>query len=115
MRPQNAVAHHLLGRYNFNVARLSWIERKVASRLMDESLLGATFTDAERSFRHAHKLDPELAPSGLWMARVLLAQNPDPSDEVKFWLDLSLSKSPKEPTNEIERLESLELRSKLRL
>lgn len=115
LNPEHAVTYHLLGRLQYNIAKLNWLERKLAQTIMEEAQLRATFADAERSLERAHQLDPTITPNGLWMARVLLAKHGGPNEEAKRWLSLSLSTASKDPTNEIERVGALELRSKLRL
>lgn len=113
LNPNHAVTYHLLARYEFNIAKLSWIERKLALTMMEDFQLQATYEDSERSLGRAHQLDPSITPNGLWMARVLMAKQGGASDEANRWLELSLSTPSRDPTNEIERLEALELRSKL--
>lgn len=111
MKPDDALAHNLLGRYCYNVARLTWLERTVASSLMG-CKLNDTYQDAEESFRRAHEHKNDWMPTGLWMARVLSARQ-RPLEEVQEWIEFGLRMECKEPTTEIERRELLELRSRL--
>lgn len=113
MNPQDPLAYHLLGRYYFNVARLSWIELTVARSLLSCKLEGS-FEDSERALRRAHELADYWLPTGLWMARVLLAQQ-KPLEEVKQWIEFGLACDLYEPSTELEREELLELRSKLKI
>lgn len=113
LNPKDALPHNLLGRYYYNVANLSWIERTVAKNLLGFKL-EATFQDSEREFLRAHQIKDDWLPTGLWLARVLLAQK-RPLEEVKRWIDFGLSLEAKEPTTEIERAELLELKAKLKL
>lgn len=113
INPEEPLAHNLLGRYYLSVANLTWIERAVAKNLLGCKIEG-TFKDAEREFLRAHELKNDWLPTGLWLARVLLAQK-RPLDEVKGWIDFGLSLGSKEPSTEIERLELLDLKAKLKL
>lgn len=74
----------------------------------------ASYQDAEREFRRAHRLKDDWLPGALWMARVLLAQK-RPIEDVKHWVSLGLSMECKEPSTELELGELLELAAKLKL
>lgn len=111
MNPLSGLAHHLLGRYYFNVDHLSWIERTLANKVLGCDLSG-TFRDAERKFLEAHQ-DSDWLPTGLWMARVKLAQKA-PIEEVQHWIDFGLRLECKEPSSEIERRQLIELESKIK-
>ncbi|TGZ54014.1 Uncharacterized protein DBV15_00293 [Temnothorax longispinosus] len=52
MRPNDADLHHLLGRFKYEVANLSWIERKIAATLFSEPP-SASYEDAIDSFQKA--------------------------------------------------------------
>lgn len=112
MDPKDPLPHNLLGRYYYHVGSLSWLERTVAKNLLGASLDG-TYQDAEREFRAAHQIR-SWSPTGLWMARVLLAQK-RPLEEIKEWIDMGLELDTPEPTTEIERRELVELKAKLKL
>lgn len=113
MEPNDALAFSLYARYLYNIANLNWIERKVASGFSGEKMTGS-FAEAEKNFLHAHSLQNDWLPTGLWIARCLIAQK-RPLNEIKKWIDLSLSCEPLEPTSVIERQECLDLKSKLKL
>lgn len=113
MKPNDALAFSLYGRYLYNIASLNWIERKLASGFSGEKMAGS-YEEAEKMFLYAHNLKNDWPPTGLWVARCLLAQK-KPLNEIKKWLDLSLSFEAREPTTVIERQECLDLRSKLKL
>lgn len=111
--PKEPLPYNLLGRYYYGVASLSWLERTVATNLLGCKLDG-TYQDSEREFLRAHELKNDWLPTGLWLARVLLAQK-RPMDEVKQWIDFGLALGANEPTTEIERAELLDLQAKLKL
>ena len=112
MKPEDPLAHQLLGRYFFFVADLNWFERKVAKQFLGEKM-EASYDEAEAEILRGHKLQDWL-PTGLWMARVLHAKK-RPLEEVKHWIDYGLKQPCLEPTTEIERCELLELQAKLKL
>lgn len=112
MNPKDALAYNLLGRYYYSVASLTWLERTLAKNLLGCRLDGS-YQDSERAFKRAHELKNDWLPTGLWMARVLIAQH-RPLDEVKHWIEFGLALKCDEPSSEIERNELLELRSKLK-
>ncbi|XP_048507386.1 regulator of microtubule dynamics protein 1-like isoform X1 [Athalia rosae] len=55
LRPDDPALHHLLGRFKYEVASLSWLERKIASTLFAEPP-SATFDEAIIDFERAEKL-----------------------------------------------------------
>jgi hypothetical protein len=111
--PNDPLAHHLLGRYYYHVAGLNWIQRTLVKSFFNFKVEGS-YEDAEREFRLAHSLKSDWLPAGLWMARVLLAQD-KPKQEIKYWIDLALKMEVREPSTEVERDELIELGRKLRL
>lgn len=118
-RPEDPLAHHLLGRYYYEVGRLTWLERTIIKTLLLQHHQGKAFkiegthAEAEQKFRHAHELKPTgWPPTGLWMARTLQAQK-RPVHEIRTWCKMGLSYDCREPTTEIERREMLELLAKL--
>lgn len=119
LNPEDPLAHHLLGRYYYNVGNLSWFERAIIKTLLLHDSSGqfkieGSYAEAEQKFRHAHSLKDDWPPTGLWMARTLLAQQ-RPLEEVRQWIEMGLRHECKEPTTEIERRELLALKAKLKL
>jgi len=119
LNPEDALAHHLLGRYFYNVGNLTWLERTVIKTMVMHDKSGqfkieGSHAEAEQQFLRAHSLRDDWPPTGLWMARALLAQN-RPKHEVAKWIEMGLAHPCKEPTTEIERQELLELKAKLKL
>ncbi|XP_054280783.1 regulator of microtubule dynamics protein 1-like [Macrosteles quadrilineatus] len=69
INPQDATLHHLCGRFNYEVAGLSWLEKKVANTLFGEVPPG-TYKQAIDSLLEAEKLN-----STAWKEnRLLLAK-----------------------------------------
>lgn len=54
IRPNDGELHYLLGRFKYEVANLSWIERKVAATLYSEPP-SASYEDAIDSFQNAER------------------------------------------------------------
>lgn len=63
LRPGNPMAHFLLGRWCYQVAHLSWLEKKTATAL-SESPLSATVEEALQSFLKAEELQPGFSKAG---------------------------------------------------
>ncbi|MCF7902920.1 MAG: hypothetical protein K9M19_05785 [Candidatus Marinimicrobia bacterium] len=56
--PDDASNYHVMGRWHFALADLSWIERQVAS-IIYATPPAASFKEALNYFKKAHELDPE--------------------------------------------------------
>lgn len=111
--PEDPLAHNLLGRYHYEIASLSWLERTVANKILGGKLT-STMEDSEREFRLAHSLKGDWLPTGLWMARVLLAQKKS-MEEVREWINFGLNLKCTEPSSNLEKIELLDLKAKLKL
>lgn len=112
MNEKDGLPHNLLGRYYYHVAGLSWLEKTLAKSILGAHLDG-TYQDAEREIRLAHQIKDDWLPTGLWMAKVLLAQK-RPMAEVREWIQFGLKLDCQEPSSEIERNQLLELDAKLK-
>uniref|UniRef100_A0A915HXL1 Regulator of microtubule dynamics protein 1 n=1 Tax=Romanomermis culicivorax TaxID=13658 RepID=A0A915HXL1_ROMCU len=64
LKPEDAVLHHLCGRWCFGVASLSWLERKLAATLFSKPP-ESTYQDALLHFIEADKIKP------LWLENIL--------------------------------------------
>lgn len=85
LRPEDASLRHLVGRFKYEVANLSWIERKVANTLFAE-VPAATLPEAIEDFKAAHKLNPTpWKENSLFLAKCYIAQNN--YAEAVHWLD----------------------------
>ncbi|XP_011353221.1 regulator of microtubule dynamics protein 3 isoform X2 [Pteropus medius] len=88
LQPENPMAHFLLGRWCYQVAHLSWLERKTATALL-ESPLSATVQDALQSFLKAEELQPGFSKAG----RVYISkcyQELGRNSEARQWVKLAL-------------------------
>eukprot|EP01137_Pigoraptor_chileana_P005384 Opistho-2@48383 len=87
--PHDPTAHHLLGRWCYEVALLSWIERKAATAIFGAPPT-ATMDDALHSFLEAERLRP-----GVWKMNTLMVarsylQKKDRGNAAE-WLNRTLS------------------------
>lgn len=88
LQPDNAMAHFLLGRWNYQVAHLTWLEKKTAAALF-ESPLSATVQDALQSFLKVEELQPGFSKAG----RVYISKcyrELGKNTEARQWMKLAL-------------------------
>ncbi|KAM5240998.1 regulator of microtubule dynamics protein 3 isoform 1-T2 [Hipposideros larvatus] len=88
LQPENPMAHFLLGRWCYQVAHLSWLERKTATALF-ESPPSATVQDALHSFLKAEELQPGFSKA----ARVYISKcyrELGRNSEARQWVKLAL-------------------------
>lgn len=60
--------YHLLGRLNYELDNLSWIERNIASLIYETPPVG-TFEQAEKYFNHAIRIEPDEIRHWLWLGK----------------------------------------------
>jgi tetratricopeptide (TPR) repeat protein len=107
LSPDDATSRHLLGLWCFEVAKLSWIEQKVAAAIF-ASPPRATFEEAIGHFLAAEGMDPGFYPKNL----LLLAQahaRLGRKDEAKEWLGRCLAATPRSPEDEATLAEAKKL------
>ncbi len=66
--PQNDANYHVMGRWNYALADLSWAERQIAS-IIYATPPAASFEDAEKYFQKAHTLKPNEIRHLLWLGK----------------------------------------------
>lgn len=105
-------AHHLMGRWNYEVMRLSGLERFVARNLLGAGTFGeASWEEARREMARAVALDPVRIYHHLDFARVLLARkDPAAAAELRRAAELPIRFA----ADTTYRREALELLEKLR-
>lgn len=99
--------HHMFGRWCYEVASLSFIERKLASALFSEPPK-ATYEEALESLEKADSLKHEWKTNHLWLGKTFIALKRY-ADAIK-WIDLGLTmpvQTEEDAVTEIE-LKSLE-------
>jgi len=87
-RPTDRTLHHLLGRWCYNVAALSWLERKVASALF-ATPPESSYDDALKSFLEAERLQPNWKENELYIA--LCYEQLKDKAKAKEWLQKGAS------------------------
>jgi len=85
--PTDATTFHLLGRLCFNVANISWIERKLAQTLLADPPT-ATFDEALGHFIKASTLRSEFISNNLWIAHTYVKLNN--SAKAKEWYEITV-------------------------
>jgi tetratricopeptide (TPR) repeat protein len=80
--PSDATTHHLLGRLCFNVANISWIERKLAQTLLADPPT-ATLDQSLEYFLKAAELRENFISNSLWIANTYKSMNNTP--KAKEW------------------------------
>ncbi|KAL1500280.1 hypothetical protein AB1Y20_012947 [Prymnesium parvum] len=106
--PEDATSRHLLGVWCFEVAKLSWIEKKAAAALF-ATPPSATLDEAIGHFLAAERMEPNFYPKN----QLLLAQayaKAGAKAEAKEWLAKCLSATPKTPEDEETLREAAKLK-----
>jgi len=81
LKPGDASTLHLLGRWSLGVARVTWLERKVAQTLF-ASPPSCTYDDALQWFLKAQEEDPKLVRNSLLIGDTYMLLNmPDKANE----------------------------------
>lgn len=83
LKPEDAVLHHLCGRWCFGVASLSWLERKLAATLFSKPP-ESTYQDALEHFLEADRLKPLWLENILYIIKIYAASLQ--IDKVKRWI-----------------------------
>ena len=81
--PDYATWHHVMGRWHYALADLSWIERTVAS-IVYESPPEAKFEEAEQYFQRATILEPDEIRHFLWLGKTQLELDKTAAARTKF-------------------------------
>lgn len=110
IKPHDATLHHLLGRFCYEVAQLSWLERKVAAALFAE-VPSSTFEEALEHFRAAEKLRPSgWKENRLFIAKCYILMND--FSLASAWLEQAAAAPSVTPDDEIVHKEVMELHTK---
>ncbi len=89
LMPEDATTHHLLGRLCFNIAGISWIERKIAATLFGEPPK-VTYEDALGHFLNAHKFRENFLKNAVWIGHThaKIGNKPDARSAYQLALDM---------------------------
>lgn len=66
LRPNDASLHHILGRWNYEISRLGWIEKSAVRAVFGKKFSDVTVEDAKSSFLMAEKLKPKVFKCNLY-------------------------------------------------
>ena len=96
--PHDATARHLLGLWCFEVAKLSWIEKRAAAALF-AAPPEATYEEAYAHLAHAERLEPGFyAPNTLLLAKC--ANELGRREEARRWLRACMAIAPRDADEE---------------
>ena len=85
LSPSDATCYHLLGRWCFTVADVSWLQRKVASAIFDTPP-SSSYEEALDYFERAERLNPNFySMNQLWIAKCYLSLSK--KAEARQWLE----------------------------
>ncbi|OWA54447.1 putative Regulator of microtubule dynamics protein 3 [Hypsibius exemplaris] len=89
LRPNDPSLHHILGRWNYEILQLGWIER-TAVRAIFGKYSNVTMEDAKNCFMEAEKLKPRMFKSNMYYIAKCYAQQ-GKKVEARKWLDDALN------------------------
>jgi len=104
--PENDSWQHVMGRWHYTLADLSWFERTVAS-IVYATPPKASFEEAEQFFTSAAELDPEDIRHFLWLGKTQVEL--DKEDAARASLEKALSLPAKADSDRILQEEAREL------
>lgn len=107
--PDKYSLHFTFGRWSMEVAKLGWVERKIAAALFD-TVPEATYDDAIKHFETCDKLRPDWRASLYWKAKCFVAQKKY-ADAVRA-LDQAAKCAPLEPEDTLIEPDMLALQAK---
>ena len=89
LNPLDATCYHLLGRWCFTVADVSWLQRKIASAIFDTPP-SSSYEEALDYFERAERLNPNFySMNQLWIATCYLSLSK--KAEARQWLEKLLN------------------------
>ena len=106
LNPNDQFMQSMYGQWCYNVASLSWLERRVATAVYG-TLPNADYDMALNAFKKVNELDPQSKENHLWMAKVLIAKKQ--TTEAKQYIQKGLTLKNKTVSDEIchQELEAL--------
>ncbi len=108
--PTEDANYHVMGRWHFALADLSWVERKIAS-IIYATPPAASFEKAEEFFEKAHKIKPDEIRHILWLAKT--QQKLGKNSQAKQNLEACLKLPAKSDSDRAMQAEARELLKKL--
>lgn len=108
--PENSLVYHLLARFQLNMLKLNWIERKVASTVFGNIFSEISLAAVEANLLKAEKLKPNWPSNHLYLAKCFINQKR--LDEASKWVNLGLEYKPDHPTTQMDLNELKEIKKK---
>jgi regulator of microtubule dynamics protein 3 len=90
--PNEDIAYHILGKWHYTIADLSWLEKAVANTVLGGVPEGASFLNAKKAFEKAISIKRNSISHHLELARTLIVL--DQEDEAKGILKKTLELEP---------------------
>tara|TARA_S200000501_G_C20613342_1_gene651301 strand:- start:17 stop:754 length:738 start_codon:yes stop_codon:yes gene_type:complete len=104
--PTNDGTYHVMGRWYFEVASLSWIERKMAEIIYTKPPVGS-YEEAIFYFKKAIEIKNDEIRHYFWISKTYIEMNQ--LDQAKKYLNDITNLEPLDDSDQIMKLESLEL------
>jgi len=108
--PDEPGNYHVMGRWHFALADLSWIERQIAS-IIYATPPKASFEEAEKYFLKAHELEPDDVRHVLWLGKTYIEL--DKEDQAKKMFETVLKMKAESDSDKAMQNEARELLKKL--
>jgi len=108
--PDEPGNYHVMGRWHFALADLSWIERQVAS-IIYATPPKASFEKAEKNFSKAHELEPDDIRHVLWLGKTYIEL--DKEDQARKMFETVLKMKAESDSDKAMQNEAGELLKKL--
>ncbi|XP_054153764.1 regulator of microtubule dynamics protein 2-like [Oppia nitens] len=108
--PNDRLLHHMYGRWCYEVASLSWMERKLAATFFGTPP-ESTFAEALNALEKANELRNEWIGNHLWIAKVLIAMK-KPKEALK-WIDSGLQIQQNTEEDGLSHQQLIQLQNKL--
>lgn len=109
--PNDPLMCHMNGRWCYEVAKLSWIERQLAQTFLRATPPKATFEQALEGFMKAKEFKEDSVINSHWIAKTHFALKN--YAEAKEWINKGLAFEPKDDEELFEREEMVELQRKI--
>ncbi|RKY52064.1 MAG: hypothetical protein DRP89_08240 [Candidatus Neomarinimicrobiota bacterium] len=108
--PDEPGNYHVMGRWHFALADLSWIERQIAS-IIYATPPKASFEEAEKYFLKAHELEPDDVRHVLWLGKTYIEL--DKEDQARKMFETVLKMKAESDSDKAMQNEARELLKKL--
>ncbi|XP_076312723.1 regulator of microtubule dynamics protein 1-like isoform X1 [Tachypleus tridentatus] len=108
LKPDDPTLHHMLGRWCYEIAMLTWWERKIASTLGSPPP-ESSYEEARQHLLQADQLKPEWKENMLFIAKTYIGEGKYP--QALSWIDRAIKGSCVREDDELAQLELLTLQN----